>query len=417
VPVVGAAVYLPGGSITDPTGMPGLSTFAARLVSEGTTTRTSLQLAEESDFIAARPNVGTERESFLTSTEALTRHWPRALDLMADVLTNPVFPEHEVERVRRERLTDLRRQRDDANGIAERVITGLLYGRDTPYGHPANGSEDTLPGISRDDVAGHHGRVFLGGRPTFVLVGDIDASTATAQLEGAFKGWIAAAGSETQMTTNVGRQPTAIFLVDKPGAAQSVIAAGQVGPSRLHPDFMPLVVMNMAFGGQFTARLNMNLREDKGYTYGYRSRFDWRRAASSFIAGGSVQTAVTKEALHETLKEFRDLRGERPLTAEEFEKAQLGLVRGYPPTFETPGQVLRRFTDLVHYGLPDDYYVDHVARLEAVTLDEVHRVAAEQIDPDNLTIVVVGDRAIIEPGLAELGLPIVHLDHEGRQVA
>jgi predicted Zn-dependent peptidase len=157
----------------------------------------------------------------------------------------------------------------------------------------------------------------------------------------------------------------------------------------------------------------MNLREDKGYTYGYRSRFDWRRAQSSFVAGGSVQTAVTKEALIETLKEFRDLHADRPLTEDEFEKARLGLIRGYPPTFETPGQVLRRLLDLVHYGLPDDYYTQQVERLQAVTLEEVHRVAAEHIDPDALTITVVGDRTVIEPGLQELGLPIVHLDYEG----
>jgi len=172
--------------------------------------------------------------------------------------------------------------------------------------------------------------------------------------------------------------------------------------------------MNMAFGGQFTARLNMNLREDKGYTYGYRSRFEWRRAASPFLAGGSVQTAVTKEALHETLKEFRDLHGERPITAEEFEKAKSSLIRGFPPTFETPAQVLRRVLDIAHFGLPDDYFAGHVARLEAVRLEDVHRVAAEHVDPERLSILIVGDRTAIEEPLRELGLPIVHLDHEGR---
>jgi zinc protease len=256
----------------------------------------------------------------------------------------------------------------------------------------------------------------LGSRPTFLLVGDIDATQAASQLEAAFKGWQAVPPFETTMTTDAARAATTIYLVDKPGAAQSVIAAGQVGPSRLHEDYLPLVVMNMAFGGQFTARLNMNLREDKGYTYGYRSRFDWRRAASSFVAGGSVQTAVTKESLVETLKEFRDLHGQREISEDEFDKARLGLVRGYPPTFETPGQVLRRLTDIVHLGLPDDYYVDHVERLEAVSLDDVRRVATEHVDPESLTIIVVGDRAVIEPGLRELELPIVHLDHEGQPV-
>ena len=174
--------------------------------------------------------------------------------------------------------------------------------------------------------------------------------------------------------------------------------------------------MNMAFGGQFTARLNMNLREDKGYTYGYRSHFDWRRGPSTFTAGGAVQTAVTKEALIETLKEFRDLQGERPLSRDEFERAQMALVRGYPPTFETAGQVLGRLVDIVHFGLPDDYHSIQVERLQGVTLADVHRVAADHVHADQLAIVVVGDRAAIERGLQELDLPIVHLDYEGETV-
>jgi zinc protease len=182
---------------------------------------------------------------------------------------------------------------------------------------------------------------------------------------------------------------------------------------RNHPDYMPLVVMNMTFGGQFTARLNMNLREDKGYTYGYRSRFDWRRTRSAYITGGSVQTAVTKEAMFETLKEFNDLVKDRPISEDEFEKARLGLIRGFPPTFETPGHVLRRLIDIVHFSLPDDHFSSQVERLQAVTLADVHRVASEHVDPSMLSIIVVGDRSVIEAPLRELGINIVLLDHEG----
>jgi zinc protease len=160
----------------------------------------------------------------------------------------------------------------------------------------------------------------------------------------------------------------------------------------------------------------MNLREDKGYTYGYRSRFDWRKSFSSYAVGGSVQTAVTREALFETMKEFRDLNGARPLSDDEFEKARLGLIRGFPPTFETPSQVLRRLLDIVHFGLPDDYFQGQIARLESVTLEDVHRVAATHVLPDAQIIVIVGDRATIEEPLRQLELPIVHLDHEGLPV-
>jgi zinc protease len=427
LPTIAAAVYYPGGAVTDPTAAPGLSSLTARLLTEGTKTRTSTQIADESDFIAARIGVEVHRESFVASTEVLTQHWQRALDLLADVLANPAFPEREVERVRKERLTDLRRLRDDPNAIADRVSSGVLYGSDSPYGHPIGGREDSIAALLRNELVAQHERVFVGARPTFILVGDVDPDAAARQIEAAFSTISAEAGNgrgetiaPSPLTGEGGGagepHSTTIYLVDKPGAAQSVISAGHLSVPRLHPDYMPLVVMNRAFGGEFTARLNMNLREDKGYTYGYRSAFDWRKARSSFRAGGSVQTAVTKEALVETLKEFVDLHGRRPLSAEEFQKAQLGLIRGYPPTFETPGQILGRLIDVIHYGLEDDYYSRQVDRLRQVELADVHRVAAEHVEPEALSVVVVGDRAAIEPGLNELDLPIVHLDHEGGAV-
>ncbi len=427
VPTIAAGIYFPGGALTDPREKPGLASFTARLLTEGTTTRSSLQIAEESDFIAARLNVRVDREDFVASTEVLTQHWPRALELLADVLANPTFPDQEVERIRKERLTDLRRLRDDANAIAGRVSTGVLYGRDTPYGHPTSGRESSIAALVRNELVGQHEQAFRRGRPTVVLVGEVETDSVARQLEAALSAWantpspLMEGGKEREPphlpiegSDWSKRAPTTIYLVDKPGAAQSVIAAGQLAVSRFDPDYIPLIVMNMAFGGQFTARLNMNLREDKGYTYGYRSHFEWRRARSAFSAGGSVQTAVTKEALIETLKEFRDLRGNRPIGDEEFEKARLGLIRGYPPTFETPGQIVGRLLDLVHYHLPDDYFRGQIARLQAVTLDDVQRVAATHIDPDHLAIVVVGDRAATEAGLAELDLPIVHLDYEAQ---
>jgi len=411
VPTIALALYFAGGAVSDPAAQPGLASFTGRLMMEGTQTRSSIQIADEGDFIAARPSIGIDREGVVVSTEALTRHWPRALALLADVLRNPSFPAAEIERVRQERLTDLRRLGDDANAIASRLENGLLFGPETPHGHPISGREAAVAAFGRDELVALHAAVMGGARPTFLVVGDVDAEAVARQLEEAFAGWPAAAAAPTPASA-AERAPTTIYLVDKPGAAQSVIAASQVTVARTDPDYAALSVMHMAFGGQFTARLNMNLREDKGYTYGYRSRFDWRRDQSSFGAGGAVQTAVTKEALVETLKEFADLQGRRPLTEEEFEKSRLGMIRGFPPTFETPGQVLRRLVDLAHFGLPDDYYEGHVARLEAVTLADLHRVAAAHVDADRLTVVVVGDRAAVEPGLRELGLPLETLDYE-----
>ncbi|HLF70798.1 MAG TPA: pitrilysin family protein [Dehalococcoidia bacterium] len=412
VPLIAAGVYFGGGAVHDPADRPGLTSFMGRLLVEGTKTRSSTEISDEGDFIAARPNVGVDREDIVVSTEALTHHWPRALALLADVIANPVFPENEVERVRKERLTDLRRLKDDANAIAERVANGLLYGRETEHGHPISGREAAVEAMLRDEIVNQHERLILRGKPTFLIVGDITAVEVAKQIEAAFAGW-GATETPPSVAADMKRGQTTIYLVDKPAAPQSVIAAGHVTVPRLHPDYMPLTVMNMAFGGQFTARLNMNLREDKGYTYGYRSRFDWRKAVSNFSAGGSVQTDVTSEAMFETLKEFRDLQSVRPIAEDEFEKSRSGLVRGFPPTFETPSQVLRRLLDIVHFGLPDDYFSGQVARLEAVTLADVRRVASEHVDPEALSIVVVGDRATIEAPLRRLELPIVLLDAEG----
>ena len=417
VPTVALALYFAGGAVTDPAGRSGLASFTGRLMTEGTKKRSSVEIADEGEFIAAQPSVSVDREGVIVSTEALSRHWPRALALLADVVREPVFPEDEVERVRRERLTDLRRLRDEANAIAGRIENGLLFGEETPHGHPLTGREASVAEFGRAELVELHEAIYLRGRPTFLVVGDIEAETAARQLEEAFGGWTEGATAAATPASAAARGATTVYLIDKPAAAQSVIAAAQVTVGRTHADYAPLTVMNMAFGGQFTSRLNMNLREEKGYTYGYRSRFDWRKAQSTFSAGGAVQTAVTKESLIETLKEFGELQGARPIEADEFEKSRLGLIRGFPPTFETPSQVMRRLIDMVHFGLPDDYYDDHVARLEAVTLADVRRAAAEHVEGERLTLVVVGDRQVIEAGLRELALPLVHLDYEGAVTA
>jgi zinc protease len=417
VPTIATAVYVAGGGLTDPTDRPGLASLTTRLLTEGTTSRSSTRIADESEFIAAHLNVGIQREETVGRVDVLNQHWPTAIDLLGDVLTHPAFEEREVERIRRERLTDLRRIRDEPNAISERVTSSVLYGRTTPYGHPLSGREDAVSAMSRPELVAQHARVLADLRPTVVVVGDIGADAALRQLESTFGGW--KAGEPPQIDAAFAppsRQPTTIYLVDKPGAAQSIIAAGHLSVPRLDDAYLPLVVVNMAFGGQFTSRLNLNLRVDKGYTYGYRSRFDWHLASSRFVAGGAVQTAVTSAALVETLKEFRDLQGARPLTAEEFETAQQALVRGFPPTFETADQIAGRLLTLVHFGLPDDYYLSQVERLQAVTLDDARAAAAEHIHPDELSVIVVGDRAAIESDLRQLDLPLVLLDDDALPV-
>jgi zinc protease len=215
----------------------------------------------------------------------------------------------------------------------------------------------------------------------------------------------------------VARDKATLYVVDRPGSAQSVILAGHVGVPRSNPDFFPLLVMNTLLGGQFTSRINMNLREEKGYTYGARSAFDWRRGAGPFFVSAPVQTAVTKESLIEVMKELRGVRGEIPVTAEELEFAKQAIIRGFPRGFETTGQIGARLEQVVTYGLPDDYFNHYIERVQAVTLADVNRVAQQHLHPSRMAVVVVGDRKVIEQSLRsleELGDTVTFLDTEGR---
>jgi predicted Zn-dependent peptidase len=292
----------------------------------------------------------------------------------------------------------------------------LLYGPDAPYGHPMGGNDVSVKSLSRDDLVKDFERRFRPEGATLIMVGDTSLEEAMALGEKHLGSWKAKAASEPPVRTEPSPtlSPGFLYLMDKPGAAQSVIRAGYVGVPRMHPDYFPLVVLNHIFGGQFTARLNMNLRQDKGYSYGYRSSIEWHRESSASMIGGSVQTAVTKEAVIETLKEINELKGSRPVTEEEFSGAKSALLQEFPASFETSGEILSRLFSVAAYGLPDDYFRTIVPSIENVSLEDVRRVAEKHVDLENLQLLVVGDQAVVEAGLRELGMPVRLLDHEGR---
>ena len=416
LPMVSFGLLLRAGSITDPTDRPGLADMTATMLTEGTSTRSSLQIAEEMEFLGAGLGCEIGRESVMLATETLVSNWEKALEIMADVARNPTFPNEDLGRVRDERLTDLSRVGDSPATIASRVSRALLYGPDTEYGHPVVGTEKSVQAMSRETLEAHFRGHYGPAAATLLVVGDVTEDEVIAKAETYLGDW-SADGLATNGSVDVAAGPvenTTIFLADKPGAAQSVIRAGHLTVERLHPDYFALILLNHAFGGQFAGRLNMNLRQDKGYSYGYMSTVDWLAHASAFLAGGAVQTAVTKEAVAETLKEFADIKGARPVTGEEFETARDGILRALPAQFETQGQVLQQLGRMAVFGLPDDYFSHIADGVRAVDLDDIHRVATERIDDAHLKILVVGDREVVEPGLRELGLPIVFVDYDGR---
>jgi zinc protease len=300
-------------------------------------------------------------------------------------------------------------------------MPGLVFGRETGYGHPMQGTEAAMAILAREDTRGHFRRHFGPMTTTLIVVGDVSLDEIMERAETAFGGWEAASPptpSPSEMERGPGGEApsTTIFLVDKPEAAQSVISVGHSTVPRQHADYWGLTLLNYAFGGQFSARLNQNLRQDKGYSYGFHSSIQWHRGPSLLLAGGSVQTAVTKESVWETLQEFRHIHHSRPLTPGELEVAKAGLLRGYPATFERPGQVLGHLVQWVVYDLPGNYFQTVSAKVGAVSLAEAHRIGAERVQPDGLKVLVVGDRQAVEPGLRELGLPLVVLDRDGAEV-
>ena len=419
LPIVTFGLMLGAGVITDPPGLPGLAHLAATMMPEGTATRSSQQIAEEMEFLGSTLEKHVGREHVLLSAETLTQHWPRALELVADIAKNPSFPDAELDRVRRERLTDLRRIGDDPVAISRRAGRALIYGHDTPYGHHASGTEGAVEEITRDHIASYHRGHYGPANATLLVVGDVTSQEVVQRIEEAFGDWSQETDGTPPGAGSADERdpvPTAIYLADKPGAAQSVINAGHLTIPHGDPDFYAMTLLNYLFGGQPTARLFLNLREDKGYSYGYYSSIEWTSGPSLLSAGGAVQTAVTKESVVETLKEFADIRGQRPVTQEEFDDARDGMFRGFPSHFETQRHLVQQLSHLVAFGLPDDYYSDYIANLEAVSLEGLNEVAARRIDDGHLFALVVGDREVIEPGLQELGLPLVMVDYEGRKL-
>ena len=419
LPAVSFALVLNTGAAGDPVTLPGLASFTTAMVQEGTTARTSSQIADEMEFMGSQLATATGRESTTLAAETLTRHFPKALEIAADLVQNAVFPVDEMDRLRRERLTSLRRMRDDPTAMAGRHAPGLILGTESAFGHPPSGTEESVEAITREDMAAFYGRNYGPEGATLVVVGDVSLGEVAEQAEQWLGAWQAANGDSPDAAApaeDAAPTPTTLYLLDKPGAAQSVIRVGLTSVERQHPDYPALALLNHLFGGQFTARLNMNLREDKGYSYGYRSWFEWHRGLSLFMVGGGVQTAVTREAVEETLRELRDVVGERPVTEAEFEAARSAMLRQFPSSFETSWQVLEQLVHAVSFNLPDDYYQTLPSAIEAVTLEEVRRAAAENIDNGRLTLLVVGDREVIEPGLREVGVSVRLLDQEGREV-
>ena len=340
--------------------------------------------------------------------------------LVSDIVKNPSFPQDEFDRIRKERLTSLRRLRDDSTALASRVAPGLIYGLDSAYGHPIGGTEESVGEFKSEDLIEYWKANYDSESSTLLVVGNVSLDDVKSITNKHFGDWNVKItdNQPEKRTDSLYSNPTkAIYLLDKPGAAQSIIRCGVLGPPRINANYSSLILLDHIFGGQFTSRLNMNLRQDKGYSYGYRSWIDWHQQSSLFGFGGAVQTDVTGDALSETIKEARRIISDTPVSKDEFESARASLVREFPSLFETQGQILEGLAQIVSYDLPDDYYNHIVDEITATSLENVNRVAKEMLDQDRLVTLLVGDRSVIEEQIKTLGWDICLLDYNGRIIS
>lgn len=412
LPIVSMSMVLGSGGTLDPADRSGVASFTANMLNQGTKTRSANDISNQLQEIGANLGTGAGWDSSSVSMQTLTKSMDKALDIYADVLLNPVFPATEFDSSKRRAMTAFRQRKSSPTAVAGVVYDKVLYG-DQPYGRQLSGDEKSVGAMTRDDLVKFYETNYRPNNSTLIVVGDVNVKTLMPRLEKALGGWtsgpVPAMGTPgSQMMGKPG-----IYLVDKPGAAQSSVSIGQVGVERSNPDYFALQVMNSILGGGGSARLFMNLREDKGYTYGAYSRFTFRRGAGPFSASAEIQTGSTKESVIEFMKELNGIRGSIPVTQEELENNKQSLIRRFPSGFETDGAISGQLSNLVTYGLPDSYFNDYIAMVNAVTIEDVNRVANKYLDPSKMAIVIVGDRKVVEPGLKELGWPMTFMDTDG----
>jgi len=417
LPIVSMNLVINAGGTIESADKSGVATMTSTMLNQGTKTRSAVDLANGLQSIGAQVNPNASWDSSGVSMQTLTKNLDKALDYYADVVVNPAFPQKEFESQKRRTLSSFIQRKSSATAISAVVYDKVLYG-DQPYGRQLTGDEKTVKAMDRDDLVKFYDAYYRPNNSTLIVVGDVQTADITARLEKAFAEWKSggAAASTTVAEQRMAAKP-GIYFVDKPGSTQSSVSIGQVGVDRSSPDYYAVQVMNSILGGGGTARLFMNLREDKGYTYGAYSRFIFRRGAGPFSASGEIQTVSTKEAVQEFMKELDGIRGSRPISATELEVNKQSFIRRFPSGFETVGGISAQLANLVTYGLPDSYFNDYISKINAVTADDVNRVANKYIDPSKMAIVIVGDRSTVEPRLKELGYPIMFLDVDGNPVA
>jgi zinc protease len=415
LPLVAASLVVRAGSGVNPVDRPGLASMTARMLQQGTTTRSALQIADRAADLGATLNSGAGTDTTRISTRSLSRNFPEALELFADVALHPTFPQSEIERVRSERLTGIVQEKDDPFSLATRVLDAALYGPRHTYGYPDSGTAESIKAISRDDVEHFWKQNYFPDDAALVVTGNIKLAALKPLLEKQFGAWKpgmpAPAALGTPETTDA-----KLILVDRPGAPQTALACFSMGLARSTPDYAAVEVMNADLGGLFSSRINMNLREAHGYTYGAISFFAYHRTPGPFVAGGDVRTDATAPATTEVFNELKRMR-DTQMTPAELILSKDSIARSLPGRFERGTEAAATFAELFTYDLPLDYYATLPDRINAVTVEQAQAMAQKYILPDKIIVLAVGDRAKIEEDMKKLKLGKVEIrDTDGKVV-
>ena len=413
LPLVQVNIVLESGWASDPADKPGAAALTADLLDEGTKSRNALEISDETGRLGANLGTGSSFDNSSMSLNVLKKNLDPALELMSDIILNPTFPEKELDLKREIYLGRIQQESRQPTTAAFKIFFSQLYGADHPYGQPYTGSgtESSIKNLTRADLENYYKANYFPNNATAVVVGDITLDEAKSKLEKAFKKWKQGSAVKSVVNDPKPIDKTTICIVDKPGAPQSVIVLGNLALKRSDPEYMAASVMNNALGGQFTSRINMNLREDKGYTYGAGSFFSGRRGRGTFASYAQVHAEFTKESLFEFMKEFKDVLGSRPLTDEELFDSKNNMIKGFPQDFQTFAGIAGQLGSMVTYDLPENDWITYMQRVNFIDMNLATKAARNHIHPENMLIVIVGDREKIEPGIKELGIgKIIHLD-------
>ena len=414
-PLVSMRALVRSGADHDTAHSAGLASITADLLDEGAASRDAILLAEDIGLLGAALGTGADWDASYISLDVLARNTEPAVEIFGDVTARATLPPDGLERVRAERVNEILQQRNEPGSIAGKRFASLLYGTGA-YGNSVIGNAETVAKIAIDDVRRFYAQHFIPNNSAVVISGDVTPERAIELVTGALGNW--ASGPEVPRPEIAPRSIDAsrIYVIDRPQAVQSEIRVGHLGVARSTEDYFAISVMNAIFGGVFNSRINLNLRERHGYTYGARSQFAFRRAAGPFVVAAPVRNEVTLESVSEMLAELRRIRT-GDIETVELDDVKSYLIGVFPASVQTASDIASRLVDMELYGLPEDYFDHYRENIAAITKEDVERVAQKYLDPDRVIIVIVGNASQIREPLGTLGMPVHEMDIDGNMMA